>query len=356
MDRYTDQDGLKFELQRRYNGITPYGEKRKEFPDKSDFVEVFYAIEEKMNAEWHEDVNLGAAVAGDGILTDHGIKHVQDVITHAGDILTDVKHLTGYEIFILLLSIHFHDVGNIYGREAHEQKIADVIKELGDALPLNIPEQQFICAIATAHGGYVDGDKDTISHIGSDTKYGNVEFRPKVLASILRFADEISDDLRRSKTKERFIPSQNQAFHAYSKSLQPVSIAGETILMHFQIPYVLTQSKIGKGSNQVFLYDEILDRLAKCMRELEYCRKYADGIIKITSLSVRIDILQENHFKAIEGAGDHFRLTLQGYPDARSHSLESYMEKSDFVTGVSKELKYKNGLDLKKKQSKGAKK
>lgn len=346
MDYYKNQDGLKYELQCRYNGAAPFGEKRKEFPNNDEFLKIFYIIEEKMNADYHKDVNLGAAIAGDGLLTDHGIKHVQDVIQHAGDILSDIQQLTGYEIFILLLSIHFHDVGNIYGRDEHEQKIADVINELGDSLPLSIPEKQFINNIATAHGGYFDGDKDTISHICADTKFGNVQFRPKVLASILRFADEISDDLRRSTIKENRISETNKAFHAYSKALFPVSIEGETVIFHFQIPYALTQSKIGKGGNQVFLYDEILDRVTKCMRELEYCRKYSDGLIKISSISVKIEILQDGSFKPIRGGGDSFRLTLQGYPDVGKHSLESYMEKPDAITGFSKKLRYADGLDL----------
>lgn len=346
MDYYNDQDGLKYELQSRCHGITPYGDKRKEFPSKDNFVEIFHTIEEKMNADWHQDVNLGAAIAGDGLLTDHGIKHVQDVIQHAGDILSDVQHLTGYELFILLLSIHFHDVGNTYGRDEHEQQVATVIDELGDALPLSIPEKQFINTIATAHGGYIDGDKDTISHITADTKFGNVTIRPKVLASILRFADEISDDLRRSTIKDDKIPDANKVFHAYSKSLFPVSIEGETVILHYQIPYSLTQSKIGKGSTQVFLYDEILNRVTKCMRELEYCKKYASGFIKISSLSVTIEILQDKSFKPIKGAGDSFRLTLQGYPDVGNNTLESYMEKPTAITGASKQLKYKNGLYL----------
>lgn len=346
MDHYNKQDGLKYELQCRCNGIVPFEGSRKEFPDNCDqFLEKFFSIEKKMNEEWHQNVNWGAAVAGDGRLTDHGIKHIQSVIQHAYEILTDVQQLTGYEIFILLISIHFHDVGNIYGREAHEQKIAEIIESMSNELPLSTPEKQFINDIATAHGGYYDGDKDTIRHICSDVKYGNVLFRPKVLAAILRFADEISDDLGRSNFKGD-IPPKSEVFHEYSKALSPISIDGETISLHFRIPYNLTQEKIGKGEKKVYLYDEILERMAKCMRELEYCKKFANGLIRPTALSVKIDILQKDSFRPIKGNGDSFRLSLQGYPSEQLFSLESYMEKHDDTVGIAKELRYKNGKEL----------
>lgn len=355
MEYYNNQNGLKYELQKRCKGDAPFGENRKEFPDTSDDrLERFHFVEEKMNKEHHPLVNLGAAVAGDGLLTDHGVNHVQSVIQHANDIISDVKQLTGYEIYLLLLSIHFHDVGNIYGRYEHEQKIEGIINDLGKELPLDIPEKQFINDIATAHGGYCDGDKDTIRHIGSDQKYGNVDVRPKMLAAILRFADEISDDLGRAKFDFR-IPKANEVFHEYSKALLPVSIEGSTILLHYQIPYELTQRKVGKGSKETYLYDEILSRIAKCMRELEYCRKYACGLIKVSSLSVKIEIIQNGTFRPMKKVGDSFRLTLQGYPEEREYLLESYMEKIDDMSGTIKELKYKDGNDLKREViSKGA--
>lgn len=352
MNYYNEQDGLKYELQCRCNGATPLGSSRRELPKNGNqLIEAFHSIEERMNKEWHPQVTLGAAAAGDGVLTDHGVNHVQDVMRHAFDIIADVKQLTGYEIYILLLAIHFHDVGNIYGREEHEQKIADIIDEMDGQLPLSTPEKDLICNIATAHGGYCNGEKDTIKNITSDCKFDNVLIRPKVLAAILRFADEISDDLGRSFFNIK-IPPENEAYHEYSKSLEPVSINGDTLILRYRIPYELTQRKVQKGDQSVFLYDEIQNRLGKCMRELEYCKKYAGDMIKLFSLSVTIDILREGSFQSIKGAKDFFKLTLQGYPDEQLYSFELYREKCDNVTGQKKELKYKDGEDLKQKISK----
>ena len=341
---YTNQDRLKYELQKRYEGKVPY-DSRKEFPDTGiDYVKRFHQVEEKLNSEWHPDVTLGAAISGDGLLTDHGVKHVQSVIQHAGMIIRDLDRLTGYEIYILLLAIHFHDLGNIYGRDEHEKKIAEVILSLDKELQLATQEKQFINDIATAHGGSNEGDKDTIGRIGPDTMFGGVRVRQKVLAAILRFADEISDDLNRSNFKG-IIPTENQVFHEYSKSLQPISIDGETIIMKYQIPYNLAINKVGKGNTKVYLYDEIQSRLGKCMRELEYCRKYAEGQLIPSTVSVGIRILKKDDFREIEDLKDDFRLTLHGYPDMRIFTFEYYLE-LDPTTGHSIHLKYNNGKAL----------
>ena len=189
-------------------------------------------------------------------MTDHGVEHVKSVIAHARDILANPMQLTGYELYLLLISIHFHDVGNILGRDQHEERIACIIEKMGNSLLLDTAEKNFITAIATAHGGYVDGDKDTIRTINMDTIYDGVQIRCKPLAAILRFADEISDDFRRTEFQNVSIPRENQIYHAYSKVLDPVSIIGETMKLHFRIPYDMTQEKMEKGDHKIYLYDD----------------------------------------------------------------------------------------------------
>lgn len=345
MDYYSRKDGLNYEFQLRWNEWNaPDGTKSKQFPDRSDgLLEQYYLFEKYMNEKKHPNVNLGAAISGSGLLTDHGVEHVKSVINHALDIISDVNDLTGYEIYILLMAIHFHDLGNVFGRDDHEQRIADIIDEMGDRLPLDNPEKEYVAAIATAHGGYVDGDKDTISYINLDEVYSGIRIRPRLLAAILRFADEISDDLKRAGNGVD-VPEGNKVFHEYSKALAPISVVSQTLRLHFRIPYNLTQDKIGKGDTKVFLYDEIKERLAKCMRELEYCRKYSDGLIKVTTLDVAIDYLKkDSNTRKLES--DAFRLSLHGYPDKKIFSLEHYLDNSGTV-GETRTLKYKDGEEL----------
>lgn len=351
MDHYSLKDGLNYALQLRWNAWNSTGETKecrlKQFPDNSkDLLDKYYQFEKYMNENKHPSVNLGAAVSGSGLLTDHGVDHVKAVINHSYEIISNIEELTGYEIYILLMAIHFHDLGNIYGRDNHEERICSIIEEMGDRLDVDTPGKEYIIAIATAHGGHIDGDKDTISRINLDEYYGGVSIRPKVLAAILRFADEISDDFNRTVNGPQ-VPKCNEVFHEYSKALSPVSIKEKTISFHYRIPYELTQRKVGKGNEEVYLYDEIIDRLGKCMRELEYCRKYSDGLIKITTIDVRIDYRKDNPTTR-QADSDSFRLSLHGYPNTDIFNLNYYLDSRGYTNGERSALKYTNGEELRK--------
>ncbi len=359
MDYYKMDQDLRYAFQCRCNGskhMFSQTDVSQEFPPaKKRLLENYYAIENELNENWHPNATLGAALKGNGLLADHGVSHIESVMRNSYNILGErIKFLNGYELYILLLSIHFHDLGNIYGREEHEEKIGEIIDKLGDKLPLDAVEKKFIFSIATAHGGYCDGDKDTISHIMVDEYCNSIKVRAKALAAILRFADEIADDFHRAAKPSIDVPKENEAFHEYSKSLETPLIDGKTLKLNYRIPYRLTQEKVGKNDNDIFLYDEIILRLEKCMRELEYCRKFSDGFIEITTLNVTIEILEENSdWQSREKF--QFRLSLKGYPKADYSHLKDYLESNDTTFGVSNTIKYTDGLTLKTAMAGGTK-
>lgn len=298
--------------------------------------------------QYHENVNLGIAVSGDGLLTDHGPEHINSVMRHAVDIIYDPMKLSGYEIYILMCAIHFHDLGNITGRIEHEKKIGIIMSEMVDSLSLTAQQRQVIRSIAMAHGGYSDGEKDTIKDLYRQDPYGGANLRPQLLAAILRFADEVSDDLNRAEFKGIKIPDENRIFHDYSRSLAPISVSGNTIQLKYFISYEQTQKKIPGPKGGTYLYDEILKRLEKMMVELEYCRKFAEGMIRVTTLDVEIHI-----FDKVEDEIDMIpiRLTLQGYPDRKYAKLDYYLEKGRNKKGDST-MKYVDGKELKRILSK----
>ncbi len=363
MSIYTIHDELKYCLECRWEKKSQVENRNsqdivgREFPvNKKDLILEYNNLELVFNKKYHPNVTLGAAVRGDGLLTDHGVGHVMEVMHHAYVILgNNIKYLYGYEIYLLLLAIHFHDLGNIYGREQHEQEIDKVIIEMGDALPLDDVEKEFVVAISKAHGGFCDGDKDTIRYVSVDESCNGIKVRAKMLAAVLRFADEISDDFTRAEYGNITIPTENEIYHTYSKCLEPVNIEGETIKFHFRIPFQDTQTKFGKGSKKIYLYDEILNRITKCMREMEYCRKYADGFINITTLNVTIDIMKQENYRKLEEKLS-FRLNLRGYPNERRTSIMDYLENNPngiYNDNSETVLKYKKGIELKNAMKRG---
>ncbi len=313
-------DGLKYYLEQRELSKEP-----NQFPDMDvNYTQTYKEIEDYMNKYIHLNVVAGAAAAGNGFLNDHGVKHIETVIARATKLLeNNIEELTGYEIFILLLAIHFHDVGNVTGRDGHEEKIIDIVDKLPIMKKLDYPERKNIIAIAMAHGGYLDeGNKDTISKLADEDHLNGVKIRPSLLAAILRFSDEIADDKTRTSNEMvniEAIPKENLIYHLYSLSLQPPIIEGDTIKLEYIINYENAVNKFKKDDGDIFLYDEILNRLRKCLCELEYCRRYSQGYIKVIALSVSIEILDAKQKYVIDKS--KFKLRLSGYPSIDAYDL-----------------------------------
>ena len=313
---YLEKDGLRYIMEKKENSGF-----NKEFPSivpggENSYTEIYKKVEEYMNDVVHVNVVTGAATAGDGMLNDHGKGHVAMVIERAMLLLEEkADKLKGYEIFFLLLAIHFHDVGNILGREAHEEKISNIFDALGDKFPLDSATKRVIIDISMAHGGYHDGDKDTLGFLPELTYVDGIPIRISLIASILRFSDEIADDKNRTSDFLRTvgaIPDKNRIFHEYSRSLEPPVREGNTLLLEYNIRNDLVDKRFSKLDSDVYLYDEILERIQKCLCELDYCKRYSQGFISLTCISVTINVYGDREWKSIYK--DQFQLRVIGYP------------------------------------------
>ena len=327
-------DILKYELEDRVHIAEP-----DQFPHALDSPhKLFETFENHMNTKVHPMIVAGAATNGDGLLTAHGTGHVQTVINIAGKLVADkLCELKGYEIYILLLAIHLHDVGNYLGRIEHEEKIRDVINMIPSEILIDEPLKMLLLNIASVHGGRLaDDNKDKISLLRHKEPCNSIEVRPQLLAAILRFADELSDDNTRASSLP--VPEKNEMYHKYCSVLSPVNLSGNTVTMQYYISVEDVMNKYRKGRKKEYLFQEICSRLEKCMRELEYCRMYADGIIRITTLSVQISVIKASNFEPLI-----FRLTLSGYPNGKS--FEDYLVVDNRNNNV---VVPKNGEEFKK--------
>ncbi|MBV9158352.1 MAG: hypothetical protein JO097_18970, partial [Acidobacteriaceae bacterium] len=160
---------------------------------KVSYYGSYKKIEEYLNNNVHPYVNVSANAIDGGTLTDHGPDHIKTVILRACELVSARGDLTPYEVYLLLVAIHLHDVGNIFGRETHELNSEAVIKELGTLLGEHRLEHRVIFEIAQAHGGSIAGDKDKISRLPRSVALLGQDVRQQMLAAILRFADELAD-------------------------------------------------------------------------------------------------------------------------------------------------------------------
>src|SRR5438874_2173405 len=90
---------------------------------KTNYFHRYSSIREHLVAQVFSHVTAGAIIIDGGYLTDHGDEHVRTVIERASHLArADACALTPYESYVLLVAIHLHDVGNIFGRAGHEMR------------------------------------------------------------------------------------------------------------------------------------------------------------------------------------------------------------------------------------------
>jgi hypothetical protein len=110
-----------------------------------------------------------------------------------------------------------------------------------------------ICDIAAAHGGDIEGDADTIRRLRYKPTKKPI-LRPHLLAAILRFADEISEDYTRAP---RFVQEQDiltkssEVYHSYAHSLREVKVVDGIVELRFAITRQDVSSRLLKNSQNL---------------------------------------------------------------------------------------------------------
>ena len=281
-----------------------------------------------MNEQVHPHVGQGASLADGGLLTDHGPHHIDTVIRRASSLLSypedTFPQVSPYELYVLLLAIHFHDVGNIFGRDRHEKRHAEIITKFDQFIGSEMVERRAIQKIAEVHGGRANGSKDTISTLHSETFVLGEKIRNRALAAILRFSDELADDSHRASRIGDLlgtIPPESEVFHAYAKCLHSVVIEPKRHVIYLQFAFFKEDAirTFGKGKHEgeakyVYLLDEIYERTLKMHLERKYCMRFLQGVVRIDAIDVLIEVFEDHNslIPCVDPMG--YRLEEQGYP------------------------------------------
>lgn len=284
-----------------------------------DYHARYLSADNFLNTEVHPQVERGALLRGDGYLTDHGPLHIKTVMRRASSLLGNTKSkLSPYEMYLFLMAAHLHDVGNFFGRLDHAERIPAVLDKLRGQIQGDPSELRLIASIAMAHTGHRNGDKDTIGVLRETDHMLGEDVRPQLLAALLRFADELSDDSTRAA---RFplqvdaVPKPSEVYHQFAFHLQSVRVYPSEKLVSLKFNLNRQQGCIlfGKGGTEVYLLDEIYERTLKLHLERTYCSRYLVPVVHITALDIRIEIYPSDfHTTAEVDIG--YRLGETGYP------------------------------------------
>lgn len=296
----------------------PKGDRSLSASDGQAYLEQYKKAASDLDRFVHSEVTKSAIATDGGYLTDHGTDHIRIVIRRATALIHDTEcDLTLYEVYILLMAIHFHDVGNAFGRKGHEAAARRAMKFLGDCAGRDSIEKNEILKIARAHGGQVNGDKDTIARLDSKTSILGRAIRPQLLAGIVRFADELADERTRAsrfKLATQTVPNEALIFHEYAFALHSVEVdhRASTIHLEYEFPAATALLQYQIDGQSLYLLDYIFQRTLKMHLEAVYCLRFLRRCIDLDTVQVRIQVFGEDSIEPIEQIG--YRLAQSGYP------------------------------------------
>ena len=185
---------------------------------------------------------------GESELTDHGPAHIGNVFRNAYRLLgfgrahplASHSSLSSRELYVLSLSVLFHDLGNIHGRENHQRRLAESFEYARGTEPSLKIERRYLFSIVEAHCGQtLDGSRDTISPLETAAPFREGIINCQQIAAILRLADELAEGPQRTSVfVQKHLPYQaeNQVYHDFA-GITDVTIdpEGQRIVLEFNI-------------------------------------------------------------------------------------------------------------------------
>ncbi len=231
-------------------------------------------------------------------LTDHGPRHIANVLENAYHLLHDQTGqvsqnrsqmkffdcLTNYNAYVLGVAIMFHDVGNIFERNKHNQRIEEIFTTAFTTYQLDEELRSLVASVAGAHtaGSNANGNSiDSIYKVDQRQMWKNHAIAAQQLAAILRLSDELAEGIQRASilrlrhdlpfSDNSRISEDSEIYHHYARCVRiNIDRSGQRILADLYIDL----KQIDK-LERTKLLTAILDTYWRRIHVLNQERKYA---------------------------------------------------------------------------------
>ena len=311
------------------------------------YIAKFRALEEHFFDRVHSLVDVGLLADGiradeDGvtpdIMTIHGCRHISDLIESLDKIAQSVDErrsttsLNPLEAYLLLCAAHLHDAGNIGGRKDHPIRSRELIR--GHLkLFYDTETRQNIFDVARVHGG-ISGKygKDTFRELGRDSF---ARPRLRLLAAMLRIADELSENPERVPTELlnwfQASPRSNFAYR-YAQAFRRFDLQNDTLGIQLRVyPEQHEYAAEVDGKTIGFFY-HLERKIDVIEREIRYCSQYGRPDFDVRRIQISVEYYEESPPSL---ATNSSILTLDldhGYPDKSGPLLARCTELRDAVS------------------------
>ena len=235
-------------------------------------------------------------------LTDHGPTHIRHVLENVFKLLgNEIQHFSAMEHYILGLSVLFHDVGNLHGRNGHNRRIGRFHDHVRKNRKLN-QEKFVVVQIAQAHTGEArDGTRNTLSDVPPMSQLDGEPIRAREIAAIVRFADELAEGTQRTSKymqEHHLYSSESVPFHEYAAATDiAIDKANERIAITYQLR-ICTKSGLEEELSRVKKFvTTARGRLEKMDMERRYARIHCPAVLlPFQKISVCLNVQVDGDF------------------------------------------------------------
>lgn len=229
----------------------------------------------------------------------HGPSHIRRVLVKLDQILDSnkQKHINCYELFLAMMSILYHDIGIMRQRQDHGIISKNILNsDINDAYIIDPFDKEIISAAVVSHSGSKSIETECQCFSQEET-IKDYKVRPKVIAALVRLADELDEDSRRAdlKLQERLnIPESSLFFWRFCQRIQGIMPIFSNKKIQFDIKLLSEDIELeGLTPNgKRFFTDFFAEKLDKFNKErilanlfLPYELKYSEILINMKPIT-----------------------------------------------------------------------
>jgi hypothetical protein len=227
---------------------------------------------------------------------DHGQGHIERVLEKLDQLIRGNTArrapLQPYELFLAMLSILYHDIGMLRGRAGHADTSGLLIGDERNDYLIDVRDRDVISAAVVSHSSSKDIAAETAG-FADEELIGGQSVRPRVIAALVRLADELDEDYRRADPdlqRRLNVPKESRFFWEFCQRIN--GIKPDLASHNINIDVKFTNDDVGRNvvvNGQVMPFIVAFgDKLAKINRERKTVNSFLPEALRYRYLKLSV--------------------------------------------------------------------
>lgn len=211
---------------------------------------------------------------------DHGPHHIRRVAEYLDKLVaTELSSFSETEIYLLLCAVLLHDQGMLQGRKGHARASQGMVHNQQYDNVLTQFEKEFVGHLVAVHSSREKIEAE-FRGISEEETIAGQSVRPRHLAALLRLADELDEDHRRSNTRvfqKMSLEPESEIYWMMNRGVQSITPIPDQESIRITVQYTRDRDinqLYPLDGNQVNVLTALYQKIQKINREREYCMKF----------------------------------------------------------------------------------